>query len=524
MSEGPDSGVQTAVELGVDALAAVVERSRDGIVVVTADRRYVYANPAACRILGYSLDELRAMPDFLDGFPEREHQAMLEHFAEQLAGTTGLWTSTVLRADGSEREIRWTNMSFTIGGRPHGAAIFRDTTDARQATQNAAALGQTAAQLAGRAPLGTVLSELARHAVEATRASGCAIGITGENGALRTGGAAGVPDEFRRVSLLGTLRIIDMPDGEITLGGRMAVIPDAKRRWMDNPHAEPAGRALQPLDWQVGVHVPLSWGKEVIGVLGVFLPPTVSGPTEEEVAFYTALADQAAVAVVNDRLLAETGETSVLRERARLARELHDSVSQALFSMRLHARTAQLAMDKHGLPDDGPLGRSLAQLRELTQSAMAEMRALIFELRPDALAEEGIVAALGKQAAALSARSGLPVAVDGPRERLSVNPEVEEHLYRIVLEALNNTVKHAHATEARVQLVAADGRLTVTISDDGIGFDLAQPHPGHLGLSTMRERADVLGAELTVSAAGEEGTTVTVTLDASVPAPPDRVG
>jgi signal transduction histidine kinase len=213
----------------------------------------------------------------------------------------------------------------------------------------------------------------------------------------------------------------------------------------------------------------------------------------------------------------------VLRERARLARELHDSVSQALFSMRLHARPAQLAMDKQGLPGDGPLGRSLAQLRELTQSAVAEMRALIFELRADALAEEGIVAALGKQAAALSARSGLPVAVDGPRERLSVNSEVEEHLYRIVLEALNNTVKHAHATEARVQLVAADGRLTVTISDDSIGFDLAQPHPGHLGLSTMRERADVLGAELTVSAAGEEGTTVTVTLDASVPAPPDRV-
>jgi PAS domain S-box-containing protein len=260
-SQGPDSGVQSAVELGVDALAAVVERSRDGIVVVTADRRYVYANPAACRIMGYSLDELRAMPDFLDGFPEREHQAMLEHFAEQLAGTTGLWTSTVLRADGTEREIRWTNMAFAIGGRPHGAAIFRDITDARQATQSAAALGQTAAQLAGRSPLQAVLSELARHAVEATRAIACAIGIPGEDGTLRAGGADGVPDAFRRVSLEGTLRIIDMPDGDIVLGGRMAVIPDAKRRWMDSPRAAATGRTLQPLDWQLSVHVPLSWGE-----------------------------------------------------------------------------------------------------------------------------------------------------------------------------------------------------------------------------------------------------------------------
>jgi PAS domain S-box-containing protein len=523
VTEVPESGVHTAVELGVEALAAVVERSRDGIVVVTADRRYVYANPAACRLMGYSLDELRALPDFLENFPQREHQAMLEHFAEQLAGTTGLWTSTLLRADGTEREIRWTNMSFAIEGRPHGAAIFRDITGARQATQNAAALGQTAAQLAGRSPLQAVLSELARHAVEATRAMACAIGITGEDGTLRAGGADSVPDEFRRVSLLGTLRISDMPDGDIVLGGRMAVIPDAKRRWLDNPRSAPTGRTLQPMDWQVGVHVPLSWGTEVIGVLGAFLPSAVSGPTEEELAFYTALANQAAVAVVNERLLAEAGEASMLRERARLARELHDSVSQALFSLSLHARSAQLAMGKQGLPADGPLGRSLLQLRELSQGALADMRALIFQLRPDALAEEGIVAALGKQAAALSARSGVSIGVDGPRERLAVDPRVEEHLYRIALEALNNTIKHAHAGQATVDVAATDGHLAITISDDGTGFDVDQPRPGHLGLATMRERADALGAELTIASSGDQGTMVTITLDASASARSDRV-
>ena len=153
-------------------------------------------------------------------------------------------------------------------------------------------------------------------------------------------------------------------------------------------------------------------------MLAVFLPASASGPTEAELAFYTALGDQAAVAVVNERLLAETGQTSALQERARLARELHDSVSQALFSMTLHARTAQLAMAKQELPEDGPLGQSIAQLRELSQGALAEMRALIFELRPDALPGEGLTAALSKQAAALSARTGLPIHVQAlPRIR-----------------------------------------------------------------------------------------------------------
>ena len=514
MSESPHVDVHTAVGLGVEALAAVVERSRDGIVVATEDRRYVYANPAACRIMGYSLEELLALPDFLDNFPAREHQAMLEHFAEQLAGTTGLWTSTLLRADGTEREIRWTNMSFTVDGRPHGAAIFRDVTDAHQATRNAAALGQTAAQLAGRSPLDTVLSQLARHAVDATRAVACAIGIAGEDGTLQTGGAEGLPEEFRRVWSAGTLGISDLPDGEIVLSGRVAVIPDAKARWLTSPVAASAGSALQPLGWQAGVHVPLAWGEEVIGVLAVFLDTSVSGPTEEELAFYTALADQAAVAVVNDRLLAETGETSVLRERARLARELHDSVSQALFSMTLHARTAQLAIEKNRLPMDGPLGRSVAQLRELTQGALAEMHALIFELRPDALADEGLVAALRKQAAALSARSGLVIAVEGPGERLAVAPETEEHLYRIALEALNNTIKHARATHATVHLAAADGSVAITISDDGIGFDVARSRPGHLGLGSMRDRAGAIGAELSVTGSDGKGTTVTVAIPA----------
>ena len=109
-------------------------------------------------------------------------------------------------------------------------------------------------------------------------------------------------------------------------------------------------------------------------------------------------------------------------ERTRLARDLHDSVSQALFSMSMHARTAQLALERIPHPAGGPLARAVAQLRELTAGALAEMRALIFELRPDALAEEGLVAALSRQAAAISAREQLPITVDGPDDRLRCRP------------------------------------------------------------------------------------------------------
>jgi PAS domain S-box-containing protein len=497
--------IEHAADVGMEALAALVDRSLDPIVVCTQERKYLYANPAACRVMGYSLDELRALPDFLLNFPEREHEGMLEHFAEQLAGSTGLWTSTILRPDGTEREITWSNMVIQIDGRPHGAAIFRDATDSRQAGRKAAALGQTAAQLAGRSPLSEIFGEIARHAVEGTRAVACAIGTADDDGVVRAGGSVGVGERFRQLARSGAMRIHDLPDGDVVLSGRIAVVPDARCRWLE-PERAAIGDSLQDFEWEGAVQVPLVWGETVLGVMGVFLP-AASGPTEEELAFYGALADQAAVAMINARLLAEADESAALRERSRLARELHDSVSQALFSMTLHARTAQLAMEGAEIASHASLAGSVAALRELTQAALAEMRALIFELRPAALAEEGLVEALSKQASALTARTGVQVEVAGPAERLDYSADVEEHLYLIALEALNNSIKHAQAATVRVKISAAPS-VEMLIADDGTGFDTGQDRPGHLGLGTMRERAESIDATLTVESAAGRGTTV----------------
>ena len=201
-------------------------------------------------------------------------------------------------------------------------------------------------------------------------------------------------------------------------------------------------------------------------------------------------------------------------ERARLARDLHDSVSQALFSMSMHARTAQLALARVPHADGGPLARAVGQLRELAAGALAEMRALIFELRPDALAEEGLVAALTRQAAAISAREQLPVTVQGPEEPLPLAAGTAEHCYRIVLEALHNTVKHAAASHAAVTIAATDGTVRASVADDGTGFDPALARPGHLGLRTMAERARAAGGGLEIVTAPGAGTRVQLTVPA----------
>jgi signal transduction histidine kinase len=194
-------------------------------------------------------------------------------------------------------------------------------------------------------------------------------------------------------------------------------------------------------------------------------------------------------------------------ERSRLSRELHDSVSQALFASSLHARSAQKQLARAGL-DSPKLTSDLNSLRELTSAALAEMRALIFELRPDALVQEGLVAALQRQADATRAQSGLTVTVTGPSERLPLDPAAEEHLYRIALEAAHNAVKHAQATMIDVHVSHLGDAVELMVTDNGIGFDPTRGTPGHLGLETMRERAVAAGATLDVIGRPGAGTSV----------------
>ncbi|HTE60896.1 MAG TPA: sensor histidine kinase, partial [Solirubrobacteraceae bacterium] len=205
-------------------------------------------------------------------------------------------------------------------------------------------------------------------------------------------------------------------------------------------------------------------------------------------------------------------------ERGRIARDLHDSVSQSLFSTTLHLRTAERALARDGVDPAGPVGQELDRAGQLTSGALAEMRALVFELRPGALAEDGLVVALTLHAAAVGAREELAIAVHGPDARLPLTPAAEEQLYRVGQEALANVVRHAHATEAVIEVTMAHDVVTMAVRDDGRGFDAAVGRSGGFGLRSMRARAADLGGRLEIAGAPGGGTVVRV----EIPARPDR--
>jgi signal transduction histidine kinase len=197
-----------------------------------------------------------------------------------------------------------------------------------------------------------------------------------------------------------------------------------------------------------------------------------------------------------------------------LAGELHDSVSQALFSMSLHTRAVQLAVQQQGGDPDGRVARGLAELRNLTQDALTEMRTLIFHLRPDALHEEGLVAAVRRHALAVAAREGFEVRVRADGDRLPLDESAERDLFRVVQEALHNSVKHAHPRRVDIRLeepAGTPGTLVIEVADDGVGFDADLPYPGHLGLAGMGERTGRLGGSFTVDSSAT-GTTVRLVL------------
>jgi signal transduction histidine kinase len=247
--------------------------------------------------------------------------------------------------------------------------------------------------------------------------------------------------------------------------------------------------------------------------------PTDSALNLQLYITFAALTTFCLAAIVSERRraaaeLAESqrreGERATL-ERQRIARDLHDSVSQSLFSTTLHVRTAQRALE---LDATGPVGEELSEIGQLTRGALAEMRALIFELQPDALAEEGLVAALTKQASALSAREGLVIEVDGPDPRLPLGPEVEQQLYRLGQEALANVVKHARASRATVRIAVKDDIVLIEVNDDGRGFDPAAVGREHFGLRSMRGRVADLGGRLEVTSALGRGTDLRVQVPA----------
>jgi signal transduction histidine kinase len=200
-------------------------------------------------------------------------------------------------------------------------------------------------------------------------------------------------------------------------------------------------------------------------------------------------------------------ELAAAEERNRLARELHDSVTQTIFSLTLTAQAARMLLDQ----DTARAAQQLDRVQELAGDALAEMRSLIRQLRPKTVAELGLAPALRQHAAERQSRDGLHVDlhVDGERR---LPAETEEALFRVVQEALNNVVKHARTDRAEVCLAWQAQAVTLTVEDRGAGFDSAGagPDASHLGLTSMHERVKALGGTLDVRSEPGAGTCIHV--------------
>jgi len=254
--------------------------------------------------------------------------------------------------------------------------------------------------------------------------------------------------------------------------------------------------------------VPLRVKDTIIGVLDVVNKS--EGFSKDDVRILNLFATQAAIAIENARLREQAEQLAVLEERQRLARELHDSVTQALYSVNLYANATELALSS-GKMDIAI--ENLHELNNMAREAMLDMRTLIFELHPPVLEKVGLVAALRTRLEAVEARSGIQtgIHVEGER-RLPLSLETE--LYRLAQEALTNAVKHSKANEVTLRMRFDEQRLYFEMRDDGIGFDLmAASQSGGLGLQSMQERANQIDGELTIESTPGEGTAVRVVVE-----------
>lgn len=286
--------------------------------------------------------------------------------------------------------------------------------------------------------------------------------------------------------------------GKVAASGNLVYLPDVRE---DSSYVEMKGSGtLSELT------VPVKVKGKVIGVLDV-QSDRINAFDETDLVVLQSLADQTAVAIENARLYKQAKQLAVVEERNRLARELHDSVTQALYGITLHAEAAfrQLEAKQIGLANE-----QLVELRSTAQEALREMRLLIFELRPSVVEMQGLVPALRARLEAVEERAGMDVEINMD-ENLDLSDRIQDGLYRIAQEALNNALKHAKASKIILNLSGTLSKVTLEIMDDGVGFKPEdEVEGGGLGLDGIIERAELLGGELVLDSWPGRGTTIRI--------------
>lgn len=295
--------------------------------------------------------------------------------------------------------------------------------------------------------------------------------------------------------------------GWVAANGAPLIIPDVQK--------EPRYVWMEGSITKSEMVVPITVKESVIGTLDV-QSDRLNAFDQTDLAVIESLAFQVGAAIENAQLYKKAQHLAVVEERGRLARELHDAVTQTLFSASLIAEAVPTVFEKD--PQQGWV--LLQELRNLNRGALAEMRTLLLELRPAALVETRLEDLLRQLGEAASGREGIPINVLVEGEG-TLPPDVHVALYRIAQEALNNVVKHARANQATIRLcISCSGQeesrstrgqtVLLSIIDSGRGFNLSQTPHHRLGMEIMQERAKAIGATLSVESNPGEGTRVTV--------------
>ena len=487
---------------------AVMEQATENIYLVDAEtRRIVESNPAFREVLGYSEAELRSMTLYDIVAADREAvDANVRRVLELKNPFVG--ERQYRRKDGSLIDVEVSASTILLAGRETLCIVAHDITERLRAQrlieERVAALSRIATDFALDLPTEAALEALAKSVIRASSALSCSVSLIDEvSGDLRIAGSYGLPEGFEEgIEAVWRDEAVRSPTIEAIRTRQPMLANHMRQRMLENPLYGPVHSSVRKAEWDTVFIVPLVSRSRVLGAIN-FGYRQGQQPSEDERVFLEAVADQAAVAVENVRLFAEAGDKAALEERQRLARELHDSVSQALYGIALGTKTARtlLKRDPEGATD--PLDYVLS----LAEAGLAEMRALIFELRPESLKTEGLVAALEKQTTALKARHEIEVEATLCEEP-EASLEAKEAAYRIAQEALHNTVKHARANKVEIKMECDPARITLELSDDGVGFDMRDDFPGHLGLRSMRERASRLGGTLEVATTPGRGTRI----------------
>ncbi len=306
-------------------------------------------------------------------------------------------------------------------------------------------------------------------------------------------------------SVIGELALLPASDGFFDVLLRSDT-PLVLRDVTANPQATPALRKSD-LCAYAGLQMFVKTG--LVGILSVFRQRQRPF-SKEDIALLDSVADQIGIAVENARLRKENEQLLVLEERNRLARELHDAVTQSLYSLTLFAEANRRFAREGNLAQSAEFA---TRLGDTAQQALREMRLLVHNLRPSILEQAGLARAIQQRLDGVERRAGIKATLETQGD-LSLPAHVEEALFHLSQEALNNALKHANATDVMVALQQSQDKVHMVIRDNGCGFDLdGRDDSGGLGLVSMRERVALLGGDFHLETAVHRGTTITVTLD-----------